>query len=67
MPAGIGDRIIVRFTHGNELNRDGEVLEVHGPQGAPTHVVRWSDNGHEGLYFPGTDTVVDHHEDSGRK
>jgi len=35
----------------------GEVLEVHGTDGAPPYVVRWSD-GHEGLMFPGADAHV---------
>ena len=60
MQATAGDRIIVRATHVGEPNRDGEVLEVRGEQGQPPWVIRWSDNGHEGLYFPGPDTVVHH-------
>jgi len=40
--------------------RDAEVLEVHGPDGAPPYLVRWSDTGHEGLLFPGNDTQVHH-------
>ena len=28
--------------------------------GAPPYVVKWSD-GHEGLYFPGSDASVVHH------
>lgn len=60
MQAAAGDRIIVRATHVGEPSRDGEVLEVRGPDGQPPWVVRWSDNGHEGLYFPAPDTVVHH-------
>ncbi|MDQ4052362.1 MAG: DUF1918 domain-containing protein, partial [Actinomycetota bacterium] len=37
--------------------REGEVLEVHGDNGGPPFVVRWSD-GHEGLTFPGPDAHV---------
>lgn len=37
--------------------REGEILEVHGQDGAPPYVVRWSD-GHEGLMFPGPDAHV---------
>lgn len=62
MQATAGDRIIVRSTHVGEPNRDGEVVEVRGPNGQPPWVIRWSDNGHEGLYFPSSDTVVHHAE-----
>jgi len=40
--------------------RDGEILEVRGEDGGPPYVVRWSDNGHEALVFPGPDAVVQH-------
>lgn len=60
MQATAGDRIIVRATHVGEPNRDGEVLEVRGKDGQPPWVIRWSDNGHQGLFYPGPDTVVHH-------
>jgi len=60
--AAAGDRIIVRATHVDEPSRDGEVREVRGHDGEPPWVVRWSDNGHESLFFPGPDTVVHHAE-----
>lgn len=63
MHAVAGDRIIVRSTHVGEPDRDGEVLEVRGEQGAPPYVVRWSETGHEGLFFPGPDAVIHHDPD----
>ena len=66
MKAAEGDRIVVRAHHVGEHDRDGEVLEVHGEDGGPPFLVRWSDDGHEGLFYPGTDAVVEHypaHED----
>lgn len=62
MKAAVGDRIVVRAAHVDEPNRDGEILEVRGPDGAPPFLVRWSDTGHEGLYFPGADAVIHHEE-----
>ena len=62
MHASVHDRIIVRSPHLDEPNRDGEILEVRGADGAPPYRVRWSDTGHEGLYFPGTDAVIHHDE-----
>ena len=53
MHATIGDRIVVPGTHVSDPVRDGEILEVHGTDGQPPYLVRWSDNGHESLVFPG--------------
>lgn len=60
MKASPGDRLVVRSLHVGEVVRDGEILEVHGEDGAPPYVVRWSDNGHESLVFPGPDAYVQH-------
>jgi Domain of unknown function (DUF1918) len=38
--------------------RIGIVIEVHGTDGAPPYRVRWLDNGHETLCFPGPDAHV---------
>lgn len=62
MRASVHDRIVILSTHLDEPHRDGEILEVRGPDGAPPYQVRWSDTGHEGLYFPGTDAVIHHAE-----
>jgi hypothetical protein len=66
MQASVGDRIVVRAHHLGEPNRDCEVLEVHGADGGPPYVVRWDDTGHEALYFPGADAVVQHFAHSER-
>ena len=60
MKAAIGDRLIVNPVHVGGPVRDGEVIEVHGQDGGPPYGVRWSD-GHQGLFYPGTDAQV-HHE-----
>jgi hypothetical protein len=59
MHANVGDRIVVRGHHVGDTDRRGEIVEVHGADGAPPYVVRWSD-GHEGLFFPGPDATVEH-------
>ena len=56
----VGDHIIVKSRHLAEPDRDGEILEVRGPDGGPPYVVRWSGDGHEGLFFPGPDAVCQH-------
>lgn len=63
MQASAGDRIVVRSRHIGEPDRDGEILEVRGPGGTPPYVVRWSSDGHVGLYFPASDAIVHHHPD----
>jgi hypothetical protein len=62
MQATVGDRIMIKGHHVGEYDRDCEVLEVHGKDGAPPYVVRWSDDGHVTLYFPGSDAYVQHFE-----
>ena len=53
MTAHVGDRIIVHSLHVGEPSRDGEILEIRGASGEPPYLVRWSDDGHESLVFPG--------------
>jgi hypothetical protein len=60
MRAAVGDRVVVPGSHVDEPTRDGEGIEVHGEDGAPPWVVRWSADGHESLYFPGPDAQVHH-------
>ncbi|MGA8245340.1 MAG: DUF1918 domain-containing protein [Nocardioides sp.] len=66
MYAQVGDRLVVRSVHLDGPVRDGEIIEVHGDEGAPPFVVRWSDTGHESLVFPGPDAYVEHLEDDVR-
>lgn len=60
MKAKVGDKIVIAGHHLGEPERDAEVLEVRGPDGEPPYLVRWDDDGHEGLFFPGTDASVVH-------
>jgi nitroimidazol reductase NimA-like FMN-containing flavoprotein (pyridoxamine 5'-phosphate oxidase superfamily) len=60
MHASVGDRIVIKGHHVGEPDRDAEILEVHGQEGEPPYVVRWSDDGHEGLFFPGPDATLQH-------
>lgn len=66
MYAHKGDRIVIRSQHVGGPVRDAEILEVEQEDGSPPYRVRWSDNGHEALFFPGPDAVIDHleHPDS---
>jgi hypothetical protein len=62
MKASVGDRLVINATHVDGPVRDGEVVEVRGPNGSPPYLVRWSD-GHEALVFPGPDATVHHGEE----
>lgn len=64
MKASPGDQIIIESTHVGEPARDGEILEARGTDGQPPYLVRWSDDGHESLVFPGPDAHVRHAERS---
>ena len=60
MKASIGDRLVIKGHHVGEPDRDAEILEVHGDGGSPPYLVRWDEDGHEGLFFPGSDAVIEH-------
>ena len=62
MQASAGDRIIIKGHRVGEHDRDCEVLEVRGQDGGPPFLVRWGDNGHEALFFPGGDARVEPYE-----
>ena len=53
-----GDQIVVRGRTVTQPDRNAEVLNVLGPDGGPPYRVRWSDDGHEGLFFPGPDASI---------
>ena len=60
MQAQVGDEIVVHGHRTGEPDRDCEVIEVHGENGGPPYVVRWGDDGHQTLFFPGPDATVRH-------
>jgi hypothetical protein len=64
MYARKGDRIVIRNQHLGSPVRDAEVLEVEHSDGTPPYRVRWSDTGHESLFFPGPDAYVAQYESS---
>jgi hypothetical protein len=60
MRASVGDRLVIKGHHAGEPDRDAEILEVHGEDGGSPFLIRWDDDGHEGLFIPGLDAVVEH-------
>ena len=65
MQASVGDRIVIGGHRVGEAERDCEVLEVRGKDGGAPYIVRWGDDGHETLFFPGSDATVQHFEHAG--
>ena len=59
MHAKPGDRFVIKSHRVGETEKDAEILEVHGKDGEPPYLVRWSHDGHEGLVFPGSDASVE--------
>jgi CBS-domain-containing membrane protein len=62
--ASVGDVIVVRPRLVGGHERRATIVEVHGADGAPPYTVRWSDDQHDRphltLFFPGSDTYVEH-------
>ncbi len=61
MRAAVGDKIVVRGHHVGDPERDAVILAVEGPDGEPPYVVRWEEDGHESVFFPGPDASVEHY------
>jgi hypothetical protein len=55
-----GDRLVVRAHRQGEPERDAEILAVLGKHGEPPYHVRWTDDGHETVVYPGSDVYVAH-------
>lgn len=55
-----GDRLVVRGRRLGEPDRDAEILEALGTDGAPPFRVRWQDSGRESEIFPGEDAWIEH-------
>jgi hypothetical protein len=58
MKADNGDWLVVEPVRIGDHRRRGLVLDIRGPDGEPPYLVRWSDTGHESLFFPGEGTRV---------
>lgn len=60
MKGEVGDRIAILSRHQGESVRECEIVGVNGAGGSPPYVVRWLDDGHLGVFFPGPDARVMH-------
>ena len=53
--ARVGDWLV---TGGRGGSRRGEIIEVEHPDGSPPYRVRWVEDDHEGIVFPGPEAIV---------
>jgi hypothetical protein len=60
MKAQVGDRLVVHPHHVGEHGRDAEILEVLGEDGGPPYRVVWQDTGSESIFFPSSDSRIEH-------
>jgi len=58
MKANVGDWLIVESREEGHPARRGEIVAVRHEDGSPPFTVRWTDDDHEGLVFPGPDARV---------
>jgi hypothetical protein len=59
MYAHVGDRLVLEATHVDEPRRRGVVIGLQHRDGSPPYLVRWLDDGHESLVYPGPDARIE--------
>ncbi|MFN8035332.1 MAG: DUF1918 domain-containing protein [Acidimicrobiia bacterium] len=60
MKAKVGDEIVVDSVDLGGPTRRGQILEVRSSDGDEHYLVRWDDNGHETIFYPGSTSHVIH-------
>ena len=58
MYAEPGDWLVTEARSLSRHARQALILAVRSADGGPPYLVRWADNGHEGLVVPGPDSRV---------
>lgn len=61
MQAHVGDWLVVESRLLDEPRRQGEVVGLVHPDGTPPYQVRWVEDDHESLVFPGPDARIEPH------
>lgn len=60
MHAEVGDDVVVMGRRVADQDRRGTIIEIRGQGRTPPYLVRWQDR-HESLFYPSSDTRVEHH------
>jgi len=55
----VGDRVVIQGPRVDDHKRIGVITELRHDDGSPPYLVRWLDDGHEGLFFPGPDATIE--------
>lgn len=61
MKAQVGEWLVIEGGTAEDHRRTGRIVEVRSADGAPPYLVRWLDDGHETLVFPGPNAHVEPH------
>ena len=59
MKAKVGDQLVIDGTNVGDPRRVGVVTAVAHPDGSPPYVVRWLNDDHESVVFPGPPARVE--------
>lgn len=59
MKAKVGDQLVIDGTNLGEPRRVGVVTKVTHADGSPPYVVRWLNDNHESVVFPGPTARVE--------
>ena len=60
MRAQVGDWLVIEGRELDDRRRQGQIVEVSHVDGSPPYRVRWDDDEHESLVFPGPGAHVEH-------
>ncbi|GAA2287406.1 hypothetical protein GCM10010149_37220 [Nonomuraea roseoviolacea subsp. roseoviolacea] len=66
MKAAIGDRLVIKGAHLGETRRVGIIIALRHDDGSPPYDVRWLDEKHETLVYPGPDAHIEPRETGAR-
>ncbi|MEU6719707.1 DUF1918 domain-containing protein [Nonomuraea purpurea] len=62
MKAEVGDMLVIEGAHQGEPRRIGIIIALHHDDGSPPYEVRWLDEEHETLVYPGPDAHIERRE-----
>ena len=61
MRAKVGDWLIIEGRKIDDRRRQGQILEVQHADGSPPYRVRWLEDDHESIVFPGPEARIEPH------
>ncbi|KAB8183935.1 DUF1918 domain-containing protein [Nonomuraea phyllanthi] len=62
MKAAVGDLLVIEGARQGEPRRIGIIVALRHSDGSPPYDVRWPDEKHETLVYPGPDAHIEHRE-----